>query len=152
MSLTLKPEEQELLREEVAAFAAAAPSEEARAEYACLLAAFESGELPDAALGPLGQVLEVGLQTGRIRKIHRAVGEQTLLRLFHKTPAGAAHTQGINDLNAALAQLQGQAIESVRVLARVPGTYLLMISTDDIELTLRFAPDEAAVESVAVGV
>jgi hypothetical protein len=152
MSLTLKPEEQELLREEVAAFLAAAPNEQAHAECAALLATVEAGEVPDDALGALGEVLEIGLQTGRIRKIHRALGEQTLLRLFHKTPAGAAHTQGVNDLNAALAQLEGQQIESVRVLARVPGTYLVMISTDDVELTLRFSPDEAAVESVGVGV
>jgi hypothetical protein len=152
MPVTLKPEERELLHEEIAAFAAATADTEAREEYSGLLAAVDSGELPDAALGLLGEVLEVGLQTGRIRKIHRAVGEQTLLRIFHKTPAGEAHTEALNHLNAALAQLQGQQIETVRALARLPGTYLLMISTNDCEMTLRFSPDGAGVESVAVGV
>jgi hypothetical protein len=152
MALTLKADEQELLREEIAAFAAASADAQSGEEYAALLAAVESGEVPDEGLALLGEVLEVGLQTGRIRKIHRALGEQALLRVFHKTPAGEAHTEGLGHLNKALAQLEGQAIETARVLERVPGTYLVMISTDDCEMTLCFSPDGAGVESVAVGV
>ena len=152
MPLTLKAEEQELLREEVVAFTASLPEAEARARYQALLAAVEAGEVPDDALPALGTVLEAGLQTGRIRKLHRAPGEQALLRLFGKTPAGEAHAAALADLNKALQQLEGQEIESVRVHARLPGTYLLMISTDACEITLRFAPDGAGVESVSVGV
>jgi len=152
MPLTLKGEERELLHEEVAAFVNATPDAETRAAYQPLLSAIQGGEVPDEALEALGGILEVGLQTGRIRKIHRALGEQTLLRLFHKTPAGEAHTKGLADLNNALSQLEGHTIESVRVVARVPGVYLAMISTDKCEMTLRFTPDDAGVESVAVGV
>ena len=151
MSLVLKPEEQELLREEVAAFAAAA-GERARADYAALLSSIDAGDVPDACLPLLGELLEVGLQTGRIRKIHRAAGEQALLRLFHKTPAGEAHTRSLADLNRALEQLAGQEIETVRVVARTPGSYLVQVSTGECELTLRFTPDGAGVESVAIGV
>ena len=152
MPLSLKGEELDLLYEEVTAFVNAAPDAETRAAYQPLLDAIQGGEVPDEALEALGGILEVGLQTGRIRKIHRALGEQTLLRLFHKTPAGEAHTKGLADLNNALSQLEGHTIESVRVVARVPGVYLAMISTDKCEMTLRFTPDDAGVESVAVGV
>ena len=152
MALTLKGEEQALLREEVAAFAGAVSDQETRTVYQALLSALEVGELSDEALLPLGELLEVGLQTGRVRKLHRASGEQALLHVFQKTPAGERRAAALAELNAALAQLDGQTIESVRALARGPGSYLLQISTDRCELTLRFTPDEAGVESVAVGV
>ena len=152
MSVKLTAEEQELLREEVAAFAAALPDAEARARYDALLAAVEAGDLPDETLEPLGSLLDIGLQTGRIRKVHRAAAEQKLLRLFGKTPAGAAFTQATADVNTALEQLAGQELESVRVFGRRPGDYLVMISTDRCEITLHFTPDGAGVESVAVGV
>src|SRR5437867_3808941 len=107
MPLTLKGEERELLQEEVAAFVAAIPDADTRVAYQPLLDAIQGGEVPDAALDALGGILEVGLQTGRIRKIHRALGEQTLLRLYHKTPAGEAQTKGLADLDKALGQLEG---------------------------------------------
>jgi hypothetical protein len=152
MPIQLKPDVQELLLEELRAFAATVPADERPAGYADLVAAVEAGELPDAFLGAIGNLLEVGLQTGRIRHFHRAPGEQALLRLFGQTPNGQAHAQGVAEVNAALERLAGQEIESMRVVMRVPGTYLLQIGTDDCEMTLRFGPDGAGVESVAVGV
>ena len=152
MPVKLKADEQELLREELAAFARLLPDEAARAPYDAVAAAVEAGELPDEALTPLGSLLEVGLQTGRIRKLHRASGEQALLRLFGKTPAGQALAEATAEVNQALAQLEGQEIESMRVHTRVPGSHLLMISTNACEITLRFTPDGVGVESIAVGV
>lgn len=151
-SIRLTAEVQELLREELRAFAAALPPGEVPAEHNAIATAVEAGELPDAVLGPLGTLLEVGLQTGHIRKLHRAPGEQALLRLFGLTPAGQAQAKATAEVNAALGQLEGQAIESLHVLTRVPGTHLLQIGTDACEITLRFSPDGVGVESVAVGV
>lgn len=147
MGVQLRPEVQELLREELQAFADALPG-----DYDALLAAVDAGELPDALLDPVGRLLEIGLQTGRIRKLHRAPGEQALLRLYGQTPAGKAQAQAIVDVNAALEQIAGQEIETVRVVARTPGTFLVQIGTDACEMTLRFSPDGAGVESVAVGI
>ena len=152
MPIALKAEEQELLLEEVTAFAEAARDPETRADLQTLAGLVQTGALPDEALPAIGGVLEIGLQTGRIRKMHRASGEQALLRLFHKTPAGEAQTKTTADLNKALAELEGQNIETVKVLTRVPGVYLLTISTDKCEMTLRFAPDGAGVEAVALGI
>ncbi len=152
MAVTLTSEEQELVLEEVRAFGAVLQEAGEEARYRALAEAVERGEVPDDALGLLGQILGIGLQTGRIRKLHRASGEQALLRVFARTPAGAAHHRALAELNRALEQLAGQRIEAVRATARVPGSYLLLISTEDCELTLRFTPDEAGVESVAVGV
>lgn len=151
MPIELSADERELLHEEVRDFLALL-SDDARPRYRALVSAVEEGVLPDDALAPVGDLLEVGLQTGRIRKLHRAPGEQTLLRLFGKTPAGKAQAEAAADVNRALGHLAGQEIESLRLLARVPGTYLLHIGTASCEITLRLGPDGAAVESVALGV
>ena len=152
MAIALKAEEQELLREEVGALIRALPEEVVRERYAPLAAGVEAGELPDETLEAAGELLELGLQSGRIRRQHRANGEQALLRLFNQTPAGRALSEQTADVNRALAQLDGQEIESVRLLTRVPGVFLLQIGTDSLELTLRLGPDGAAVESVGVGI
>jgi hypothetical protein len=152
MVVQLKPDVQELLLEELRAFAASIPDQERPAGFGALQGAVEQGELPDSLLGPVGNLLEVGLQTGRIRQFHRAPGEQALLRLFAQTPNGQAHARAVAEVNSALERLAGQEVESVRVVMRVPGTYLLQIGTDACEITLRFSPDGAGVESVAVGV
>jgi hypothetical protein len=152
MPIQLTPDIQELLLEEVKAFGASIPPEERPAGFDTLQQAVQQGEIPDALLGPVGNLLEVGLQTGRIREFHRAPGEQALLRLYGQTPNGKAHAKAVSEVNAALEQLGGQEVESVRVVMRVPGTYLLQIGTDACEITLRFSPDGAGVESVAVGV
>jgi hypothetical protein len=152
MPVSLKPDVQELLREELSAFAAATPRDELPATYHALVSAVEAGELPDTLLGATGNLLEVGLQTGRVRQFHRASGEQALLRLYGQTPNGQAHAKAVSEVNAALGRLAGQEIESLRVVMRVPGSYLLQIGTSDCEMTLRFTPDGAGVESVAIGV
>jgi hypothetical protein len=152
MAVALKPDVQELLLEELKAFAASVPDQERPAGFGALQGAVEQGELPDSLLGPVGNLLEVGLQTGRIRQFHRAPGEQALLRLFAQTPNGQAHARAVAEVNSALERLAGQEVESLRVVMRVPGSYLLQIGTDACEITLRFTPDGAGVESVAVGV
>ena len=151
MAIALKAEEQELLREEVDALLRALPDEVVRERYAPLQAGVEAGALPDDSLAAAGELLELGLQSGRVRRQHRASGEQVLLRLFNQTPAGRALAEQTADVNRALGQLDGQQIESVRLLMRIPGVYLLQIGTDSVELTLRLGPDGAAVESVGVG-
>jgi hypothetical protein len=152
MAVQVKPDVQELLLEELKAFAASIPDQERPAGFGALQGAVEQGEIPDSLLGPVGNLLEVGLQTGRIRQFHRAPGEQALLRLFAQTPNGQAHARAVAEVNSALERLAGQEVESLRVVMRVPGSYLLQIGTDACEITLRFTPDGAGVESVAVGV
>ena len=119
MAIALKAEEQELLREEVSALIRALPDEVVQERYAPLAAGVEAGELPDETLEAAGELLELGLQSGRIRRQHRANGEQALLRLFNQTPAGRALSEQTADVNRALAQLDGQEIESVRLLTRL---------------------------------
>ena len=144
--------EQELLIPEITLFARALHDPEARAPYEELRAAVEEGEVEDDLAGHLGTVLEVGLQSGRLRRFYGADGEQALARLFHRTPTGAALAEAARTVTEALAALHGQTIEDIRVSALGPGSYRLMIDTDRCQINLRFDRGGARVESVAVGV
>ena len=144
--------EQELLVPEIALFARALHDPGARARYEELQGAVEEGEVEEELLGHLGNVLEVGLQSGRLRKFYGADGEQALARLFHRTPSGAALADGARAVTEAVGALKGQVIEEIRVSALGPGSYGLTIDTDRCEIVLRLDRSGVRVENVAVGV
>lgn len=144
--------EQELLAPEIAGFAAALHDPAARARYEALRAAVESGEVGDELAGHLANVLEVGLQSGRLRRLYGADGEQALTRLFQRTPAGAALTAQANAVSEALAALHGHVIEEVRIAAVGPGSYSLTIDTDRCQISVRLDRGGVRVHNVEIGV
>jgi len=144
--------EQELLIPEITTFARALSDPAARARYEELRGAVEEGEVGDELAGHLGNVLEVGLQSGRLRRFYGADGEQALARLFHRTPAGAELSDAAKAVTKALTALHGQVIEEIRVSALGPGSYGLMIDTDRCQINLRLDRSGVRVENLAVGV
>src|SRR5947209_16884637 len=94
--------EQELLVPEIRKFSRGLLDPEARARYGNLLAAVEEGEVGDDLTGYLSIVLEISLQSGRLRKLYGADGEQALARLFQRTPAGAALSDAAKNVSEAL--------------------------------------------------
>jgi hypothetical protein len=144
--------EQELLIPEITTFARALSDPAARARYEELRLAVEEGEVGDELTGHLGNVLEVGLQSGRLRRFYGADGEQALARLFHRTPAGADLSEAAKAVTQALTALHGQVIEEIRVSALGPGSYGLMIDTDRCQINLRLDRSGVRVENLAVGV
>lgn len=144
--------EQELLVPEIAKFAAALHDQAARARYEELRAAVEAGEVPDALVGHLSNVLEVGLQSGRLRRFYGADGEQALAKLFHRTPAGASLAAAASAVTKALTALQGQVIDEIKISAVGPGSYRLLVDTDQCQVSIRLDRSGVNVESLAVGV
>jgi len=144
--------EQELLVPEIAGFARALRDPEARTRYEELAKAVEEGEVGEDLSGHLGNVLEVVLQSGRLRRLYGADGEQALARLFHRTPAGARLDEAAKAVTAALAALQGQVIQDIRITAAGPASYRLMIDTDRCEINLRLDRSGVDVENLAIGV
>lgn len=144
--------EQELLVSEINKIARLIPDPAARERYGDLRAAVEDGEVPDEQLGHLGNVLEIGLQSGRLRKQYGADGEQALARLFQRTPAGAALAEAARNVSEALAGLQGQRLEDIKVSTLGPGSYGLMIDTDRVQIQLRLDRGGVRVENVAIGI
>src|SRR5579859_3134841 len=100
--------EQELLAQEIGTLGTILRDPGARARYAQLNDAVRDGEVPDELLGHLGNVLELGLQSGRLRSLYGADGEQALTRLYHRTPAGAAQQNEAKGVTEALEGLREQ--------------------------------------------
>lgn len=151
MSLKLSEDERELLMTEVAQAVDQVRSPELKVQYGELLTAVDGGVVPDDLLEPLQTLLEVGLESGRVRRVHLAHGEMAARRVFGRTPKGRALQTAAEEVNQALAGLQGQTVEEMRVAATGPGSFSLSLTTDEGTVVLQFSRGGVALKSVEVG-
>jgi hypothetical protein len=119
-----------------------------RLRLADLVAALDEGEVGENDTGPLSELLELGLTSGRIRSVYGPEGEQAVLALYRRLPAGRELTQSTRDLNAALAALEGRSLERISVNAVGPGEYGVTISTPDFEVVLRLGKAGARLATI----
>ena len=149
-ALALDPLQQEVVGEEIDALLAGLRSPQARFPWLDLAAAVTGGSVQEPLLARLESMLEMSLQTGRARRIHGAEGEQALLRLFHRTPRGAAARRSTEAVNAALRALAGQTLESLLVTSQGPGVFRLGLATGHSKLALEIDRHGVTVESLEV--
>jgi hypothetical protein len=148
--LTLEPAEQELLLEDVPAFARTVKDPAVRERYLQLAEAVEGGVVPADLLFALEAMLELALQTRAVRRRHGPDAERTLTDLFFRTGRGAALRQSARDVTRALEVLTGQTVEKVAVTA-APGRHTITINTDHVHLTLSVDQSGIQVDRVEVG-
>ena len=127
----------EVARAEAQAVLSMVQDETRRGRLADLIAAVDEGEVSGADADGLAELLELGLQTGRVRSIYGPEGEQAALALFRRLPLGRELTQSTRDLNEALGALEGRTIERISANLVGPGEYGVTISTEDYEVVLR---------------
>jgi hypothetical protein len=149
-ALAVDPGQREVLLEELAMLVVSLRDAETRAPWEELAEAVDEGAVGEALLGRLEQILEMTLQTGRVRRVHGAESEQALLRLFHQTPRGAASRRATEAVNRTLASLAGQTIETMLFTSQGPGVYRLGLETDRVKLTLEIDRYGVTVESLEV--
>lgn len=150
MSVLLDEEAREVARAEAQAVLAAVQDDERRARLADLIAAVDDGEVDGDDAQALGELLELGLQTGRVRALYGPDGEQAALKVFRRLPVGRELGQAAKDVNAALKQLEGRVVEKVAVSAVGPGSHSVTISTEGLELTVKLDRNGATLGTVAV--
>jgi hypothetical protein len=136
-SVRVSGEAAEVARAEAQAVLAMVQDEGRRARLADVVAAIGDGEVTGADADALAELLELGLQTGRVRAVYGPEGEQAALALYRRLPLGRELTQSTRDLNEALQALEGRRLERVSVNAVGPGEYGVTISTEDYEIVLR---------------
>jgi hypothetical protein len=137
LSVTLGDEAREVARAEAQAVLAAVQDADRRAKLGALIAAVDEGAVEGEDADALGELLELGLQTGRVRAVYGPEGEQAALALYRRLPRGRELVQSTRELNEALHALEGLRLERVTVTAVGPGEYGVTISTDDYEIVLR---------------
>ena len=127
----------EIARAEAQAVLALVADERRRCRLADLVAAVDDGEVDGDDADALAELLELGLQTGRLRAQYGPEGEQAALALYRRLPLGRELVRSASDLNDALAALAGRTLDRITVTAVGPGEYGVTISTDDYEIVLR---------------
>jgi len=148
--------------EEIAALAASLSDAAARARWEELARAVSDGgagagggeawplDLTSEQLSRLESVLALTLETGRARRVQGPEAEQALLRLYRKTPGGAAVERLTREANQALAALAGQRVSRLSFSLQSPGTFKLEISTDACQLVVEVGRRGITVDSVGV--
>jgi hypothetical protein len=143
-------ESQEVALAEAQAVLAMARDDEYRVRLASVIAAIGEGELDEDDAETLGELLELGLQSGRVRALYGPGGEQAALKAYRRLPRGAELIESARQVSEALASLEGKTIESIGLQAVGPGAFSVSVAADGVELSLRLDRQGARLASVGV--
>jgi hypothetical protein len=107
-----------------------------------------------AGLGPesiveLDRLIELALQSGRLRAVYGPGGEAAATRLYRKLPSGRELTASAREINDALGSLSGQVLDEIALSVNGPGAFSLALTVGGRELTVRL--DRQGVRLHAVG-
>ena len=150
MSIELTGEAAEVALGEAQAVLAMVQDQGRRGRLADLVAAVTEGELDDEDAGTLEELLELGLQSGRVRAVYGPGGEQAALRTYRRLPRGRDLTESAREVSDALGMLAGKQLESVSLTAVGPGAYSLSLAVDGVELSVRLDRQGARLGTVVV--
>lgn len=151
MTVRIEGDAREVLAAEAAALRDTITDPEVRDGYLALAAAVADGEVEDELVPSLERLLDLGLRTGRVRRVHGPHAESAVARVFHATPAGQTLAGALAEVNRALGALRSQPLDRLTFAARGPGSYTLSIETPVAGLTLDIGPGGVAVRDVSVG-
>jgi hypothetical protein len=146
--IVLAGEAREVALAEAQAVLAMVHDEPVRERFAGLVAEIDGGEVDDSA-ELLEQVLELGLQAGRIRAYYGPGGEQAALKTLRRLPRGQARAESAREVSDALATLEGNVLEHFSLTAVAPGTYVVSVQAGGLELSVRVDASGARLASVA---
>jgi hypothetical protein len=148
--ITLRGDAAEVALGEAQAVLALVHDGERRARLADLVAAVQDGELEESDAQALEELIELGLQSGRIRSVYGPEGEQAALKTYRRLPGGRDLTESAREVTEALSSLEGKTLERVSVSAVGPGAYAVTLAGDGLELSVRLDRAGARVHSVGV--
>ena len=126
-AIAVRGEAAEVASAEARAVLSMVQDEERRGKLADLVAALGEGEVDGDDAQALEELLELGLQTGRVRALYGPEGE-----------------------TAALTALEGRTIEKVSVAASGPAAHLVTVSAEGLELSIRLDRQGARLTTVAL--
>jgi hypothetical protein len=139
-----------VLAEEAEAFCRTLKDPDARERYARLAEAAREGVIPPSLVGSLEAMLELVLQTQRIRLLHGPESEKALRDLFYRTPRGAALKRTAREVNRALQTLRGQTLESLS-FSPTPGGQRLVVETGNCQVALSIDPSGVRIDRLDLG-
>ena len=115
-------------------------------KYAELVGQVDAGEVDD--VDTLESVLELGLQSGRIRALYGPGGEQAATATLRRLPRGRERSESAAGVSAALQTLVGRTLDGVSLAAVGPGAFTLSIEAGGLETAIRLDRNGARLASV----
>jgi hypothetical protein len=149
-AIAVRGEAAEVASAEARAVLALVQDEERRGRLADLVAALEDGEVDGDDAQALEELLELGLQTGRVRALYGPEGETAALALYRRLPRGKELSEAAREVTAALAALEGRTIEKVGVAASGPAAHVVTVSAEGLELSIRLDRQGARLTTVGI--
>jgi hypothetical protein len=147
--LQLHGEAREVALAEAQTVQSLAHDETMRARLAELVSAVDGGGVEGEAEELLESVLELGLQTGRIRAYYGPGGEQAALSTLRRLPRGRLRSESAREVSTALRALNGEQIDAIKIAAVAPGAFTLTIEAGGVEASVRLDPNGARLTSLA---
>jgi hypothetical protein len=151
LTVRVEGDAQGILAAEAAVLADTVNDREGSEGYRALAAAVAHGEVHDPLVPALERLLDLGLRTGRVRRLHGPHAEAAMTRVYHATPAGQTIAAALAEINIALSALQGQPLDRLTFGAGGPGCFTLSIDTPAARLTVDIRPEGIALKDVSVG-
>src|SRR5476649_2459826 len=148
-TVALKGEAREVALAEAQTVQSMARDETMRGRLAELVGAVGDGGVHGDSAELLESVLELGLQTGRIRAYYGPGGEQAELATLRKLPRGKVRSQSTREVSAALEALAGSTIDAVKIAAVAPGAFTLSIEAGGVRASVRLDGNGARLTSLA---
>jgi hypothetical protein len=149
-AVKVRGEAAEVALGEAQAVLALVQDNERRGRLADLVAAVSDGEVADDDADALAELLELGLQSGRLRAVYGPGGEQAALQVFRRLPRGRELGDSAREVTDALAALIGKPLEGVKLQATGPAAFLLTVAVDGLELSVRLDRQGARLASVGI--
>jgi hypothetical protein len=147
--LALKGEAREVALAEAQTVLSMAQNDEMRARLAELVSDVDDGEVGEGSTELLESVLELGLQTGRIRAYYGPGGEQAAVSTLRRLPKGRDRSESAREVTSALQALNGQQIDAVKIAAIAPGAFTITIEAGGVEASVRLDQNGARLTSLA---
>jgi hypothetical protein len=145
-AVALRGEAAEVALAEAKAVLAHVVDEGRRGRLADLMAAVRDGEVAGEDADALEEVLELGLQTGRVRALYGPGGEAAALKVYRQLPRGLEVSQTARAVSEALA---GRTYASVSVAASGPGAWTLsLVSDGGLQVSVRLDASGARIGGV----
>jgi hypothetical protein len=148
-TLALKGEAREVALAEAQTVLSMAQNDEMRARLAELVSDVDEGGVGEGSTELLESVLELGLQTGRIRAYYGPGGEQAAVSTLRRLPKGRDRSESAREVTSALQALNGQQIDAVKIAAVAPGAFTITIEAGGVEASVRLDTNGARLTSLA---
>ncbi|HZO61981.1 MAG TPA: hypothetical protein VFB35_03285 [Gaiellaceae bacterium] len=149
-TVTLRGEAQEVALAEAQAVRAMAVDPGYRDRLAGLVAAVADGEVDATDSATLEELLELGLQSGRIRALYGPGGETAALGLYRRLPRGAELVESSAGVTEAMRALVGRELSSIELRAVGPGAFTLSLAAGELEVSVRLDRQGSRLTSVGI--